>query len=154
MDRQPVDLAQLVEEVYGQTKVLADTHALTLDLGLVEPISIQGDYERLRRLLLNLVDNGIKYTPHGGQITLSVQRDSGWATLQVSDTGIGLSGEEQERIFQRFYRAVEARSHGKGGAGLGLCIVRSIAEAHGGRIEVKSTTGQGSTFTVLLPLNS
>lgn len=154
MDRQPVDLAQLVEEVYGQTKVLADTHALTLELGLVEPISIQGDYERLRRLLLNLVDNGIKYTPTGGHVTLSVQRDGGWVSLQVSDTGIGLSGEDQERIFQRFYRAVEARSHGESGAGLGLCIAQSIAEAHGGRIEVESTTGQGSTFTVLLPLNS
>lgn len=154
MDRQPVDLAQLVEETYGQTKVLADSHNLTLDLGPVEPLTIRGDYERLRRLLLNLVNNGIKYTPPGGRVTLSVQRDGEWASLQVSDTGIGLSHEEQERIFQRFYRAVEARSQDERGAGLGLCIAQSIAEAHGGRIQVESSPGQGSTFTVLLPLNS
>jgi heavy metal sensor kinase len=154
MDRQPVDLAQLVEEVYGQTKVLADTHALTLDLGLVEPISIQGDYERLRRLFLNLVDNGIKYTSPEGKVTLSLHRDGQWASLRVSDTGIGLSSDDHDRIFQRFYRGAETRTHGQSGAGLGLCIARSIAEAHGGRIEVESTTGQGSTFTVLLPLNS
>ncbi len=154
MDRQPVDLAQLIEEIYGQTKVLADNQTITLRLEHVEPVTIQGDYDRLRRLLLNLVDNGIKYTRPGGRVTLSVQRDGGRASLQVSDTGIGLSGEEQDRIFQRFYRGAEARTHGQSGAGLGLCIARSIAEAHGGRIEVESTTGQGSTFTVLLPLNS
>lgn len=154
MDRQPVDLAQLVEETYGQTKVLADTHTVTLDLGPVEPITIQGDYERLRRLLLNLVNNGIKYTPPGGRVTLSVHRDGGWASLQVTDTGIGLSREEHERIFQRFYRAVEARSQSERGAGLGLCIAQSIVEAHGGRIQVESAPGQGSTFTVFLPLNS
>ena len=154
MDHQPVDVAQLLEEVYGQTKVLADTHALTLDLGPVEPLTIQGDYERLRRLLLNLVDNGIKYTPPGGRVTLSVQQDGGWASLQVRDTGIGLSREEQERIFQRFYRAGEARSQGEKGAGLGLCIAQSIAEAHGGTMQVESSPGQGSTFTVSLPLNA
>lgn len=154
MDRQPVDLSQLVEAVYGQAKVLADTHSLTLDLGPVEPISLQGDYERLRRLLLNLVDNGIKYTPPGGQVTLSLHRDGEWACLQVADTGIGLSGEEQELVFQRFYRAAEARSRGEGGAGLGLCIARSIAEAHGGNIQIASHPGQGSTFRVFLPLHA
>ena len=74
--------------------------------------------------------------------------------LRVEDTGIGLSPEEQEKIFERFYRSAEAHSGGEGGAGLGLCIARSIVEAHGGRIEVKSTPGSGSTFTVLLPLSS
>lgn len=154
MDRRPVDLTQIVEEVYGQAKVLADTRTLTLDLGPVEPVSIQGDHERLRRLLLNLVDNGMKYTPPGGQVTVSLQRDGQWACLRVSDTGIGLTREEQERAFHRFYRAAQARSEGEGGTGLGLCIARSIAEAHGGRIEVESAPGRGSTFTVLLPLHS
>lgn len=154
MDDKPVDLAHLVEEVYAQAKILADAAPIALRLGPVEPVSIHGDQERLRRLLLNLVDNGIKYTPPGGQVTLSVQRDGEWAALQVSDTGIGLTLEEQERIFQRFYRGAETRSRGDGGAGLGLCIARSIAEAHGGRIQIKSAAGQGSTFTVLLPLHS
>jgi len=154
MDRKPVDLAQLVEEVYSQTRLLAEARSLTLRIEMIEPLTIQGDYDRLRRLLLNLVDNGIKYTPPGGQVTLSLQRKDGRASLRVADTGIGLSPEEQERVFQRFYRSTEARSGGQGGAGLGLCIARSIAEAHGGKIEVVSKTGQGSTFTVLLPLPS
>ncbi|MFQ5846213.1 MAG: sensor histidine kinase [Candidatus Methylomirabilales bacterium] len=154
MDRRPVDLAQLAEEVYGQAKVLADTRSITLRLAPVEPTSIPGDYERLRRLLLNLVDNGIKYTPPGGQVTLSLTVDGAWAALRVSDTGIGLSREERGRIFQRFYRAAETRAQGEGGAGLGLCIARSIAEAHGGRIQVESAPGRGSTFTVRLPLHA
>ena len=154
MDRKPVDLAQLVEEVYSQTRLLAEARSLTLRIEMIEPLTIQGDYDRLRRLLLNLVDNGIKYTPPGGQVTLSLKREDGRASLRVADTGIGLSPEDQERVFQRFYRSTEARSGGQGGAGLGLCIARSIAEAHGGKIEVVSKTGQGSTFTVLLPLPS
>ncbi len=154
MDRRPVDLAQLVEDVYGQAKVLADAKTLTVGLGPVEPVSIEGDAERLRRLLLNLVDNGIKYTPPGGQVTLSLESDGAWASLKVADTGFGLSREAQEQIFQRFYRAEETRTRGEGGAGLGLCIARSIAEAHSGRIQVESTPGHGSAFTVLLPLHS
>jgi heavy metal sensor kinase len=154
MDLQPVDLAQLVEDVYGQAKVLADRRKITLLLGVMEPLSIRGDYERLRQVLLNLVDNGIKYTPSGGRVTLSLQRDGEWASLRVTDTGIGLSPGDQEKIFERFYRSAEDRSRGEGGAGLGLCIARSIAEAHGGKIQVESTPGLGSTFTVLLPLQS
>jgi heavy metal sensor kinase len=154
MDRRPLDLAQLVEEVYGQTRVLAEARSLNLRLGAVEPVSVQGDYAHLRRLLLNLVDNAVKYTPPGGHVTISVQPSGGWAAMRVEDTGMGIPPEDRERIFQRFHRSAEARSRGNGGAGLGLCIARSIAEAHGGRIEVESTTGRGSTFTVLLPIPS
>jgi len=154
MDLQPADLAQLVEDVYAQVKVLAETRNISLFLGGMEPLSIQGDYERLRRVLLNLVDNAIKYTPSWGRVTISLQREGEWASLQVTDTGIGLSPEDRERIFQRFYRSAEARSRSEGGAGLGLCIARSIVEAHGGKIQTKSSPGLGSTFTVLLPLQS
>jgi signal transduction histidine kinase len=117
-------------------------------------MTIEGDEAQLRRLLLNLVDNAIKYTPPGGRVTLTLRRDSGWASLRISDTGVGLSLEEQERIFQRFYRATKTHLRDEGGAGLGLCIARSIAEAHGGRIQVESAPGHGSTFTVLLPLHA
>ena len=151
MDRRTVDLARLVEEVYEQGKVLAGTRAITLSLGRMEPISVQGDDERLKRVLLNLLDNGIKYTPAGGHVTLSLERTGEEARLKVKDTGIGLSAEEQDRVFERFYRSAEGRSSGEGGAGLGLCIARSIVEAHGGRIEVESSPGLGSTFTVVLP---
>jgi signal transduction histidine kinase len=152
MDRQPLALDELVAEVCGQARILAETRCVALGLGSVAPVAIQGDRAHLRRLLLNLVDNGIKYTPAGGRVMLSLQHDDGWAALRVSDTGIGIAPEEQERIFQRFYRAPEALSRGEEGSGLGLCIARSIAEAHGGRIEVQSAVGYGSTFTVFLPL--
>jgi heavy metal sensor kinase len=152
MDRQPVDLAALVAEVGDYAQVLAEAQGVALEFKSVAPITIQGDREHLRRLLLNLVDNGIKYTPAGGRVTLTLQRDGGWAALRVADTGIGMGPEELERMFERFYRAPEAVEQGKEGSGLGLCIARSIAEAHDGRIHVESSPGQGSSFTVFLPL--
>lgn len=154
MDHQPVDLARLIEEVIGQAKVLADNRNVTLLSEAPEPLSIQGDYERLRRVLLNLVDNGIKYTPAGGRVMLSCKGEGEWVLLRVADSGIGLSPEDQGRLFERFYRSAEARSRGEGGSGLGLCIARSIVEAHGGKIQVESTPGRGSTFTVFIPLQS
>ncbi len=96
------------------------------------------------------MDNAIKYTQPGGSVTLSLQADDHQIRLSVADTGIGLSTDEQEKIFTRFFRSAEAKSQG-GGAGLGLCIAQSIAEAHGGAIEVASTPGRGSTFTLILP---
>jgi signal transduction histidine kinase len=101
---------------------------------------------------LNLVDNGLKYTLAGGRVTLTLQQDGAWAVLRVADTGIGLAPEEQERVFQRFYRAPTAVSRDVEGSGLGLCIARSIVEAHGGTIQVESAVGHGSLFTVRLPL--
>jgi signal transduction histidine kinase len=141
-----------VTEVSADARVLAEAHGVALNLGAVAPVSIHGDRDHLRRLLLNLIDNGIKYTPTGGRVTLTLQRDGEWAALHVADTGIGLAAEEQERIFQRFYRTPEAVSQAEAGSGLGLCIARSIAEAHGGRIELQSAPGCGSTFMVFLPL--
>ena len=104
----------------------------------------------MQRLLLNLVDNAIKYTQPGGNITLSLKCDDNYAQILITDTGIGLTPSEQDQIFTRFYRSAEAKSQG-GGAGLGLCMAQSIAAAHGGSIEVASTPGQGSTFTLALP---
>lgn len=152
MDRQAVDLAELVMEVVDYAQVLAKAHGVALEFKPMAPVTVQGDRVHLRRLLLNLVDNGIKYTPAGGLVTLTLQHDGRYAALCVVDTGFGLTPEEQACIFQRFYRAPEALSRGQEGSGLGLCIARSIAEAHGGRIEVQSAAGCGSTFTVLLPL--
>jgi heavy metal sensor kinase len=152
MDQQPVDLHQLVQEVYDQTQILAAHKHIDLELDPIELIAIQGDPERLRRLLLNLTNNAIKYTPSGGRVTLSLQRCHGCAVLRVADTGIGLSPDEQERVFQRFYRSDNARAHDAEGSGLGLCIARSIADAHGGTIELDSTPGVGSRFNVFLPL--
>jgi two-component system OmpR family sensor kinase len=151
LDLRLVELKELLQEIYEQMKVVANDHAVSLQTASMEAVSIQGDREHLRRLLLNVVDNAIKYTPAGGSVTLSLQHDGEWALLKISDTGIGLSQEEQERIFSRFHRATEARSRDEKGVGLGLSIARSVAEAHGGRIQVESTPGQGSTFMVFLP---
>jgi heavy metal sensor kinase len=151
MDRQPVDLEQLVAEVFEHTQILAEPHAVHLCLGAIEPLSMWGDGEHLRRLLLNLIDNGIKYTPPGGRVTLTLFQKEGWAVLQVSDTGLGLTSEEQAHIFQRFYRAPNTHLQREEGSGLGLCIAQSIAAAHGGHLRVDSVPGRGSTFTVLLP---
>jgi signal transduction histidine kinase len=95
MDQRPVDLGQLVDEVYGQARILAEARSIHLRLGPAEPVSTQGDYAHLRRLLLNIVDNGIKYTPPGGKVTLSLQSSGGWASIQVADTGIGIPQEDQ-----------------------------------------------------------
>jgi signal transduction histidine kinase len=152
MDHQPVDLARLVTEVCEHIQVLADARGVMLNLEPLTPITIQGDQQHLRRLLLNLVDNGIKYTPAGGCVTLALHKAGTCAVLRVSDTGIGLAPEEHEQIFQRFYRAPAAVSRGEEGSGLGLCIARSIVEAHGGSIQVDSADDHGSIFTVYLPL--
>ena len=154
MDQKPVELARLVEDVYAQAKILADTRRVTLFLEQMEPLTVPGDYDGLRRVLLNLADNGIKYTPAGGRVTVSLRSEGPLASLRVADSGIGLSPDERKNVFERFYRSAEARSRGEGGSGLGLCIARSIVEAHGGKIQLESAPGQGSTFTVLLPLRS
>lgn len=153
LDLKPLELHELLVEVGEQMRLVADNHAKSLNYGLMEHVSIQGDREHIKRLLLNLIDNAIKYTPAGGRVTLSLRGDGKWAYLEIADTGIGLTETEQKKIFHRFYRAAEARSQSGGGAGLGLSIVQSIAEAHGGTIQVESTPGQGSTFTVSLPVD-
>jgi heavy metal sensor kinase len=151
MDHKPVALDELAAEVAAQMQKMANGQGLSLHLEDLAPVTISGDRDQLQRLLLNLIDNAIKYTPAGGSITLSLRHEDGQALISVMDTGIGLSAAEQAQIFTRFYRAAAARSQSGGGAGLGLCIAQSIAEAHGGTIQVLSHPGQGSTFTVVLP---
>ena len=107
---------------------------------------------RLKRMLANLIDNAIRYTPEDGTITLSLFRDDGWACLEVADNGIGIAPEHLPHIFDRFYRVDKARSRSKGGTGLGLAIVKRIAEQHGGKVTVASEPNEGSTFTVWLEL--
>ena len=152
MDRRPVDLAEIVEEAFWRLKVVSDARKQDLRMEIAEPIVITGDLERLRRLLLNLVDNAIKYTEPGGRIAISLRREADRACIEVSDTGAGIPGDEMDQIFQPFYRSPGARDLSERGAGLGLSIVRSIARAHGGEIEVSSEPGRGSAFKVLLPL--
>jgi signal transduction histidine kinase len=113
---------------------------------------VKGDRAKLRQLLLNILDNAIRYTPRGGEISVSVQAEGEMAVVSISDTGIGIPSEDLPHIFERFYRVDRARSRSEGGSGLGLAIAKHIAEIHGGRIEIESELGTGSTFRVYLPL--
>jgi heavy metal sensor kinase len=145
---QPVELDTLLLEVYRQAQFMAQ--GVTVRLGAEDQGSVLGDNDRLRQLLLNLVDNALKYTPTGGQVTLEMRRTDGWVAVAVADTGVGIAAEDLPHIFERFYRADRSRTR-SGGSGLGLAIARWIAQAHGGRLEVASKVGQGSTFTLWLP---
>ena len=153
MDRRPVDLEQLAEEVYWRLKVLADSRSIRFDSELAEPVVVPGDRERLRRLLFNLVDNAIKYTRPGGVVRLSVRSADGTAVVDVSDSGPGIAAEDLEKIFLPFERVPMTAPGTERGAGLGLSIARSIATAHGGRIQVRSVPGKGSTFSAYIPMS-
>ncbi|MGH7255271.1 MAG: sensor histidine kinase, partial [Nitrospirales bacterium] len=121
-------------------------------LGPIEPAVVRGNELRLRELLLNLVDNAIKYSRPGGKVELGLTCERGYARLAVTDEGIGIEPEALGRIFDRFYRTDAARAHAKSGTGLGLAICKWIAEAHQGRIDVQSRPGAGSRVTLILPL--
>ncbi len=151
LETERVNLQDLVEDVLATFSSLAAEKGISLDAEAGAPAEVHGDRERLRQLLHNLVTNAIKYTQRGGTITISLGKDGDWAKITVVDTGIGIPENDLPHIFERFYRVDRARSRAKGGAGLGLSIVKWIAQAHGGRIDVESEVGKGSTFTVWLP---
>lgn len=116
-----------------------------------QSIALNGDEELIRRLILNLLDNAVKYTPTGGEISLALARQNGSTEIVVRDTGIGIPEAAQPRVFDRFYRVDKARARALGGAGLGLSIAKWIVEVHGGEISLVSAPGHGSTFTVVFP---
>jgi heavy metal sensor kinase len=147
-----VSLSELISELSLDVKALCEDKGLQFQLGQIEDLTVNGDEIKLRQLLLNLIDNAIKYTPSGGSVAVSADSAGKLAVISVSDTGIGIPVEDLPHIFERFYRVDKARSPTEGGSGLGLAIAQHIAEAHGGRIEVESEVGKGSTFRAYLPL--
>ncbi|MCU0511516.1 MAG: ATP-binding protein [Anaerolineae bacterium] len=154
VERYSLDLDGVVLEVYEQALILAKGRSLKMLLERIEPARILGNSDRLKQLLLNLVNNAIKFTGDGGKVALAVYVAQQHAVIDVTDTGIGIAEKDLRRIFDRFYQADNSRVHhsDSDGAGLGLSIVRWIVEAHEGRIEVFSTLGEGTTFRVHLPL--
>jgi len=150
----PVRLDQVVEDVQRQAAVLGQERDVQVIISGLEPATVTGDELRLRELLLNLVDNAVKYSHPSGKVELTLRCEGGKAKISVTDQGIGLSPEERARLFDRFYRSDRARAHAPKGTGLGLSISKWIAETHKGTIEVQSAPGQGSTFTLTLPLTS
>ena len=148
--KEAVTLKEIIEEEMKRARPLAGKRQLVIHRQ--EDLVVNGDSHRLKRLIGNLIDNAIRYTPEDGTITLSLFRDGDWACLEVGDTGVGIAPQHLPHIFDRFYRADKARSRSKGGAGLGLALVKDIAEQHGGMVTVTSEPGKGSTFTVRLKI--
>ena len=145
-----VEFDRLLLEVYGEARLLAKEVKLTIEE--IDEVTLEGDRDRLKQLILILVDNAVRYTTAGGEVRLSLHKDNTTATLEVDDTGIGISAEDLPHIFGRFYRADKARARDTAGTGLGLPIAKWIVEQHGGEIAVESSLGNGATFTVSLPL--
>jgi signal transduction histidine kinase len=154
LHREPVDLRGIVEEVRETGELLAEDSGVVVEVATPpEPIVVSVDATRIRQLILNLLTNAVKYTPPGGTVRMQLGSADGRVTLSVADTGIGIAPGDLPHIFDRFWRADSARTRTseRPGAGLGLAISKWIAEAHGGRIDVVSRPGRGTTFTVTLP---
>ncbi len=146
-----VSLDELIEERYMQMRTFALDKGVKMEMEKKDGVKVKGDPAKLKQLFLNLMDNAIKYTPPGGRVHVSVGREDGFAVVTVSDTGIGIPQKDLPHIFDRFYRV--ERAGREGGSGLGLSICKLIVEAHGGRIDVESRQGRGSTFRVFLPIS-
>jgi heavy metal sensor kinase len=145
------DLAQLAASTADQMGLLAEDKRIQVICTGVRGVWVEGDRARMKQVVVNLLDNAIKYTPEGGAVSLKVEAEDGRAILEVADNGVGIPPEALPRVFERFFRVDKARSRGQGGAGLGLSIVKSICAAHHGRVEVSSEPGRGSRFRVELP---
>jgi heavy metal sensor kinase len=143
-------LNDLVEECCRSVQALAAPKRIQVTCSCSEDVPFRGDQELMRRLVVNLLDNGIRYTPDGGAVSVRVETQTASIRLVVSDTGRGIPPECAERVFERFYRVDQARSRGEGGFGLGLPIAKWVAESHRGTLELSSTSERGSTFTVSL----
>ena len=152
MDKARLDLGHLAASTAEQMRLLAEEKLILFRSNVATNIYVEGDRSRLQQVIVNLVANAIKYTQEGGEVEVNVRADRGAAVLEVSDNGAGISAHALPHVFERFYRADKARSRNSGGAGLGLAIVKAICTAHGAEIKVSSKEGQGSRFTVELPL--
>jgi heavy metal sensor kinase len=149
--QEPVDVPALVRGVVENMRPLAEARGVALQVQADGPAEVRGDGLRLRQVFYNVLDNALKYTPMGGTVTVRSGRRGRDAVVRVTDTGVGIPPEHLPRVFDRFYRVDRARSREQGGTGLGLSIARSIVAAHGGRIELDSAPGRGTTCTVTLP---
>ncbi|HWB23530.1 MAG TPA: HAMP domain-containing sensor histidine kinase [Gaiellaceae bacterium] len=154
LQREDVNLATLAAEAVEMALPNAEAKGLILKCGCATPAHVVGDASRLAQVIDNLVSNAIKFTPAGGQVIVGTSTEPGLATIEVSDTGMGIPAAEQERLFQRFFRSSNAISGAIPGTGLGLYITKAIAEAHGGRVEVESREGAGTVFRIRLPAGS
>ena len=150
--QEPVDLLEIVSDAVHDARVLAPERGVDLDVRGEEAPIVLGDEPRLRQVVSNLVSNALTHTPAGTPVAVTLDTTHHQAQVAVHDRGPGLSPEDRERVFERFYRADKSRTRAAGGTGLGLSIVAALVAAHGGRVRVESEPGEGSTFVVELPL--
>jgi heavy metal sensor kinase len=150
-ERELVQFDLLVKTVAATAEPLATERGIHLEVEAPDPVMLTGDEARLMQVVMNLLDNAIRYTNPGGRVTVAVEKTAQAAHLMIRDTGIGIAAEHLPHIFERFYRVNAARSQA-GGSGLGLAIVAWVVHAHGGSIDVVSQVGAGSCFTIVLPL--
>ncbi len=146
--REPLDVNPAAQRALEAVRPKAEARQIEIHVRLPVPLTVRGDEHGLEQVLLNLLDNAVKYTPQGGQVTLSGRAHPDRVELWVRDTGVGIEARHLPRIFERFYRVDKGRSREMGGTGLGLSIVKHLVNAMGGEVRVESTPGQGSTFFV------
>ena len=151
LSQEPIDINELVEEVVADYRGQSRQHELVL-LRSTDAAIVTGDHGRLEQVLVNLLENAIKYSPQGGQVKVTIERQDRDVRVTVADQGIGIPADDAPRLFQRFFRAQNANTRNYGGLGIGLFVSHEIVERHGGRFEVKSEPGVGSTFGFVLPL--
>jgi two-component system, OmpR family, phosphate regulon sensor histidine kinase PhoR len=145
------DLSSIAHTAGEQAKELATAREMTLECNIAPDILVTGNDQQLELMIRNLLDNGLRYTPATGTVSLSLRSEGDDAVLEIKDTGIGIPLEAQGHVFERFYRVDRDRSRSGGGTGLGLSIVKHVVELHRGNVSLKSELGSGSTFTVRLP---
>jgi Signal transduction histidine kinase len=149
-----LDVRQIATESTERLRLFADRQGVALRVDLPPVVlAVHGDEERLGQVFVNLLHNAVKFSPDGGDVTVTVRADGGRVVSSVADHGVGIPRAAQARIFERFYKVDRARVRGEtGGTGLGLAIARHIIEQHGGTIWVESTEGVGSTFSFAVPI--
>ena len=153
MEREPVDLKTLIEESVTSAQAAGPDHPISLALP-DDDLFVLGDSHRIHQVISNLLANARTHTPTGTPITVTAQQDESGTRISVADEGPGLSPEDQNRIFERFYRADPSRVRNGGeGSGLGLSIVDAVMKAHGGSVSVTSELGKGATFTLFFPMD-
>ncbi len=151
-ERVKFDLGELATTTAEQMSLLAEDKNIAVICEAAPQVMVDGDRARMKQVVVNLLDNAIKYTPNGGRVILKISRDAHEAVLEVADNGMGIPADALPHMFKRFFRVDDSRSRDQGGAGLGLSIVKSICNAHGAAVEVSSTPGEGSRFRVRQPL--
>jgi heavy metal sensor kinase len=154
LQQSPVALKELVEDSFADAQILAQPRRVTVKLESCDNVTVLGDRNRLRQLLLNLTENAIKYNQPEGEVNIALTRSNGTVQLKISNTGPGIPPEKLPRVFERFFRVDESHRNGMESCGLGLSIAQWIVKAHHGSISISSLPGQWTTLSVLLPANA